>query len=108
RIKAWLLHGKTLYFTDDDVHRKIKHVEMGDIANEIEEYGEFEVEFTLDPFEYTEDVNVMLNAPGSIYNPGTMESAPKLWIVGNGTVRITINDVSIQIKDVKGSVVIDS
>ncbi|MCQ6527845.1 phage tail domain-containing protein [Bacillus mycoides] len=108
RMKAWLMNGKTLYFTDDDVYRKIKHVEIGDIANEIEEYGEFEVDFTLDPFEYTEDVNVMLNAPGSIYNPGTMESAPKLWIVGNGTVRITINDVSFQIKDVKGSVVIDS
>ncbi|MGG0760999.1 phage tail protein [Bacillus paramycoides] len=108
RMKPWLLDGKTLFFTDDDVYRKIKHVEIGDIANEIEEHGEFEVDFTLDPFEYTEDVNVMLNAPGSIYNPGTMESAPKLWIVGNGTFRITINGVSFQIKDVNGSVVIDS
>ncbi|HFK1410244.1 TPA: phage tail domain-containing protein, partial [Bacillus cereus] len=52
RIKAWFLNGKTLYFTDDEVYRKIKSVEIGDIANEIEEYGEFEVAFTLDPFEY--------------------------------------------------------
>ena len=37
-----------------------------------------------------------------------MESDPKFWIVGNGTFRITINDVSFQIKDVNGSVVIDS
>ncbi|ANS45926.1 hypothetical protein BM86_34075 [Bacillus thuringiensis] len=108
RAKSWLLQGKTLFFTDDDVHRKIKHVEMGDIANEIEEHGEFEVDFTLDPFEYTEDVNLKMPKPGSIYNPGTMESDPKLWIVGNGTFRITINDVSFQIKDVSGSVVIDS
>ncbi|MGG0731560.1 distal tail protein Dit, partial [Bacillus paramycoides] len=56
RMKPWLLDGKTLFFTDDDVYRKIKHVEIGDIANEIEEHGEFEVDFTLDPFEYTEDV----------------------------------------------------
>ncbi|KAB2423878.1 MULTISPECIES: phage tail domain-containing protein [Bacillus cereus group] len=108
RAKPWLLQGKTLFFTDDDVHRKIKHVEMGDITTEIEEHGEFEVDFTLDPFEYTEDVNLKLTKPGVIYNPGTIESDPKFWIVGNGTFRITINDVSFQIKDVNGSVVIDS
>ncbi|MGX5632410.1 phage tail protein [Bacillus thuringiensis] len=108
RIKAWFLNGKTLYFTDDEVYRKIKSVEIGDIANEMEEYGEFEVDFTLDPFEYTEDVNLKLTEPGIFYNPGTIESEPKLWIVGNGTFRITINDVSFQVKDVEGSVVIDS
>ncbi|PFN30412.1 phage tail protein [Bacillus cereus] len=108
RAKPWLLQGKTLFFTDDDVHRKIKHVEMGDITTEIEEHGEFEVDFTLDPFEYTEDVNLKLTKPDVIYNPGTIESDPKFWIVGNGTFRITINDVSFQIKDVNGSVVIDS
>ncbi|KXY16168.1 distal tail protein Dit [Bacillus cereus] len=108
RMKAWLMNGKTLYFTDDDVYRKIKHVVVGDIANEIEEHGEFEVDFTLDPFEYTEDANIMLSTPGSIYNPGTMESTPMLFVAGNGTFRIFINDVSFQIKDVNGSVVIDS
>ncbi|MGR5900813.1 phage tail protein [Bacillus cereus] len=108
RAKPWLLQGRTLFFTDDEVYRKIKHVEMGDITTEIEEHGEFEVDFTLDPFEYTEDVNLKLTSPGVIYNPGTIESDPKFWIVGNGTFRITINDVSFQIKDVNGSVVIDS
>lgn len=108
RMKSWLMNGKTLYFTDDDVYRKIKHVVVGDIVNEIEEHGEFEVDFKLDPFEYTEDVNLKLTKPGVIYNPGTIESYPKFWIVGNGTFRITINDVSFQIKDVNGSVVIDS
>ncbi|ANC19629.1 hypothetical protein WR52_12925 [Bacillus cereus] len=108
RAKPWLLQGRTLFFTDDEVYRKIKHVEMGDITTEIEEHGEFEVDFTLDPFEYTEDVNLKLTKPGVIYNPGTIESDPKFWIVGNGTFRITINDISFQIKDVNGSVVIDS
>jgi len=108
RAKPLLLQGRTLFFTDDEVYRKIKHVEMGDITTEIEEHGEFEVDFTLDPFEYTEDVNLKLTKPGVIYNPGTIESDPKFWIVGNGTFRITINDVSFQIKDVNGSVVIDS
>ncbi|OUB99412.1 phage tail protein [Bacillus thuringiensis serovar medellin] len=108
RAKPWLLQGRTLFFTDDEVYRKIKHVEMGDITTEIEEHGEFEVDFTLDPFEYTEDVNLKLTEPGIFYNPGTIESEPKFWIVGNGTLRITINDVSFQVKDVNGSVVVDS
>ena len=63
RMKAWLMNGKKLYFTDDDVYRKIKHVVVGDIVNEIEEHGEFEVDFKLDPFEYTEDANIMLSTP---------------------------------------------
>ncbi|MGR5981144.1 hypothetical protein ACT7DJ_37435 [Bacillus cereus] len=48
--------------------------------------GEFEVDFMLDPFEYTEDVNIMLRTPGSIYNPGTMESAPLLFVAGEGDI----------------------
>ncbi|MEK4501944.1 distal tail protein Dit [Bacillus sp. FSL R12-0069] len=107
-MKAWLLNGKTLYFTDDDVYRKVKHVEIGDIVNEMEEHGAFEVDFTLDPFEYREDVHVKLIKPGVLYNPGTMESDPKLWIVGNGTILIIINGVSFQLKEVKGAVVVDS
>lgn len=90
------MNGKTLYFTDDNVYRKIKSVEIGDIANEIEEYGEFQVEFTLDPFEYTEDISLKLDKPGVIYNPGTFESEPKLWIVGVGNLRVTINDISLE------------
>lgn len=108
RVKPWLLQGKILSFTDDDVYRKIKHVEIGDIANEIEEYGEFEVNFTLDPFEYASDINIKIERPGVIYNPSSFESEPKLWIVGNGTIKVTINDSTFQIKDVNGSVVVDS
>ncbi|MEI2313663.1 phage tail domain-containing protein [Bacillus nitratireducens] len=108
RIKAWFMDGKILYFTDDEVYRKIKSVEIGDIANEIEEYGEFEVEFTLDPFEYVDTAPVVLTKPESILNPGTIESEPKLMIYGSGDVTVTINDVSFRIKGVAYSVIIDS
>lgn len=107
-IKVWLMNGKTLYFTDDEVYRKIKHVEIGDIANEIEEFGEFEVEFTLDPFEYVESVPFVITKSETFMNIGTYESAPKFEIFGNGDVRIMINDVSFQIKGVTNSVIVDS
>ncbi|BAR81512.1 gp13 protein [Bacillus thuringiensis serovar tolworthi] len=108
RMKAWLMNGKTLYFTDDDVYRKIKHVVVGDIVNEMEEHGEFEVEFTLDPFEYVTTVPLVLTKPEIILNYGTIESFPKLEVYGNGDIRIMINEVSFQIKGVNNSVMIDS
>ncbi|MED2476189.1 phage tail family protein [Bacillus thuringiensis] len=108
RMKAWFMNGKTLYFTDDDVYRKIKHVEMGDIGNEIEEYGEFEVEFTLDPFEYVTTVPLVLIKPETILNHGTVESSPKIEIHGNGDVRMMVNDIAFQIKGIKDAVIVDS
>ncbi|WP_416712070.1 distal tail protein Dit [Bacillus cereus] len=108
RMKAWLVNGKTLYFTDDDVYRKIKHVAIGDIVSEMEEHGEFEVEFTLDPFEYVTTVPLVLTKPEIILNYGTIESFPKLEVYGNGDIRIMINEVSFQIKGVNNSVMIDS
>ncbi|CAI8805461.1 phage tail protein [Bacillus pseudomycoides] len=107
-IKVWLMNGKTLYFTDDEVYRKIKHVEIGDIVNEIEEHGEFEVEITLDPFEYVEIVPFIVTKSETFMNIGTYESAPKFEIFGNGDVRIMINDVSFQIKGITNSVIVDS
>ncbi|PFD95615.1 phage tail protein [Bacillus cereus] len=108
RVKPWILNAKILYFTDDVVYRKIKNVEIGDIANEIEEYGEFEVNFTLDPFEYVEDESITIFEPGLIYNPGTEKSQPEMVITAKGTVNITINDVTFQLKNIEGSVVVDS
>ncbi|MBC6973043.1 phage tail family protein [Bacillus sp. Xin] len=108
RMKSWLLNGKILHFNDDIVYRKIKNVEIDDIENDIEEYGYFEVKFTLDPFEYAEDESITIYEQGLIYNPGTFESEPKMWIVAKGTVNITINDITFQLKDIESSVVVDS
>ncbi|WP_329764353.1 distal tail protein Dit [Bacillus nitratireducens] len=108
RVKSLFINGETLFFTDDEVYRKIKHVKIGDIVNDIEEHGEFEVEFTLDPFEHVTTVPIVLTKPENLLNPGTIESAPKLVIYGGGDVTITINDVSFRIKGVAYSVTIDS
>ncbi|MBJ8103585.1 MULTISPECIES: distal tail protein Dit [Bacillus cereus group] len=108
RVKSLFINGETLFFTDDEVYRKIKHVKIGDIVNDIEEHGEFEVEFTLDPFEYVTTVPIVLTKPENLLNPGTIESAPKLVVYGGGDVTITINDVSFRIKGVAYSVTIDS
>lgn len=108
RVKSLFINGKTLFFTDDDVYRKIKHVKIRDITNDIEEHGEFEVEFTLDSFEYVPTVPFLLSKSETILNPGNIESFPKLEVFGNGDLRIMINEVTFQIKGVTDSVIVDS
>ncbi|PYE95041.1 phage tail protein [Bacillus sp. 196mf] len=108
RIKAWLLNAKTLSFTDDNVYRKIKSVEIGSIANEIEEYGQFEVTFVADPFEYAILQPLEITKTTTLVNSGTKYSLPKITIFGSGSITVTINDVSFLIKNVNSSVVIDS
>ncbi|WP_267418854.1 phage tail domain-containing protein [Bacillus sp. GC_Bacil_1] len=108
RIKAWILSAKTLSFTDDNVFRKIKKVEIDDINNEIEEYGQFEVTFIADPFEYAILQPMEITATTTLVNYGTKHSLPKITIYGSGSITVTINDVSFLIRNVNSSVVIDS
>ncbi|MFJ8453328.1 phage tail protein [Bacillus paramycoides] len=108
RIKSWLLDAKILSFTDDNVYRKIKSVEIGDIANEIEEYGQFEVNFVADPFEYAIQQPLEITTAMTIVNYGTKYSLPKLTIYGSGSITITINDTTFLIRNVNNSVIIDS
>ncbi|PGS65383.1 phage tail protein, partial [Bacillus cereus] len=68
----------------------------------------FEVEFTLDPFEYVTTVPLVFTQPETILNHGTIASSPKVEIHGNGDIRIMVNDVAFQIKGVKNAVIVDS
>lgn len=108
KIKAWLMNAKELSFTDDYVYRKIKSVEIGDIDNEIEEYGKFEVTFISDPYEYSIEQPFEITAPVTIANQGTLHSLPKITIYGSGNITMSIGGVSFQVKSVNGFVVIDS
>ncbi|PFQ42771.1 phage tail protein [Bacillus cereus] len=108
KIKAWIMSAKILSFTDDYVYRKIKSVEIGDIENEIEEYGNFQVTFKSDPYEYAIEQPFTLTTPATIMNQGTLHSLPKLTIYGTGNITIQINGISFQIKGVNPSVIVDS
>lgn len=108
KIKAWIMSAKVVSFTDDYVYRKIKSVEIGDIENEIEEYGNFQVAFKSDPYEYAIEQPFTLTTPATIINQGTLHSLPKLTIYGTGNITIQINGISFQIKGVNPSVIVDS
>jgi phage-related protein len=108
KIKAWIMNAKVVSFTDDYVYRKIKSVEIGDIDNEIEEYGKFQVTFKADPYEYAIEQPITITNPVTIMNQGTLHSLPKLTIYGTGNITMQINGISFQVKGVNPFVIVDS
>lgn len=107
RIKAWLLNSKELSFSDEDIYYKIKHTSIGDIENEVEEYGIFTVTFTLDPFAYLYTQPIQMTTPKPIFNDGTVESEPLIKVYGSGNIELLINNDRVKVSDVSDYVVLD-
>ena len=110
KIKAWLLNAESFYFTDDqDIYRKVKVAKIDGIKNDIAEYGDFEVTFTCDPFEYVRnDKAVVATNGGSIDNIGTYKSLPVLTLYGAGDSTVTVNDQTFSMNLQKDYAKVDS
>ena len=66
---------------------------------------EFEVQpFGYDVFEQT----LVKTAPFSLFNIGTFESEPIITIFGAGNITLYVNNQSISLKEIAGSITIDS
>lgn len=109
-LKYQLRKAQTILLTDDrSVFYKVKRVKFGDIENELEIYGYFEVEFELAPHEYFADVSLItVTTSKVIKNEGLYFSQPKFTIYGNGECKFKVNGLNISVKSVSDSVVIDS
>ena len=83
-------------------------MDIGDIDNQFEEYGQFEVTFKSDPYEYIIEQPIELVTGMTVMNYGTLYSLPKFTITGSGTITVYVNGIAFQIKDVANSVVVDS
>lgn len=110
KIKGWFQDKKILSFSDDpNYFRKIKNVQIGDIDNEVEFYGAFTVDFLLDPFEYQKtSVKSYMTSPVELTNPGTYFSKPLIKVYGSGIVILTVNGVSITLKNLTDEIILDS
>lgn len=108
-IKAWFMNKSILSFSDDpEYFRKIKNIEIGDIANEDEFHGFFTVNFLFDPFEYKVTTKEEYTAgPITMNNPGTVESKPLIRILGSGDVTLTVNGKGITLRDLVDEIVLD-
>lgn len=114
RAKAWLMNAKKLQFSDDmEVYYKVKSVDIGDVENEIELYGIFEVEFLCAPFAYMEDGDRSIRlatSPVELYNYGTYQSEPVFTIKRTGLVDtiVYVNGDAFKITGANTDVIVDS
>lgn len=109
KAKPFLLSAKTLQVDDDDeVFYKVKSVKINPAENLMKTFGEFEVEFVLDPFMYE-----LANEPITITSRTVIENdghtaLPIITAQVSGTGRIYVNDQEVIIQNVNGSITIDS
>lgn len=109
KAKHHLLNAKDLVFDDDnEIYYKVKAVRIETAENSIKQFGEFTVNFTLDPFMYELDNEpITITSQTTIVNDGHT-ALPIITAQVSGTGNIYINDQEIIIQDVNGSITIDS
>jgi phage-related protein len=105
-----LLNAKTIYFSNDPtVYYNIKHVEAGALERRLSSLYDFPLSFTCAPFRYVRNVSMItMTASGTVSNPGTVYSLPKITVYGTGTRTLTINGKPIILNIQSGNLVLDS
>lgn len=101
--------NKLLYAINNKYNIVKKIIIDEDIKTTFEEYGDFKISFICEPFYYaTNEKAIILTKESVIYNNGDLESKPNIKIYATGTVQLTINNETIQVKDINEYVEIDS
>lgn len=109
KAKTFMLNAKTLQVDDDEeVYYKVKSVTVRPAENVMKTFGEFDVEFTLDPFQYeVNNPTETITSQTTIHNPG-YEALPVITVHMSGMGNIYINDQEVTIQNVNGTITIDS
>lgn len=109
KAKPFLLNTKTIQVDDDDdVFYKVKSVKVNPADNTFETFGEFVVDFVLDPFQYELDNEpITITSQQTITNEG-YKAEPILTVHCSGTGNIYINEQKVTIQNINGTITIDS
>lgn len=109
KAKPFILGAKTIQADDDDdVYYKVKSLYIQPAENTMRTFGEFVVYFTLDPYAYEiENDLIEITSSTTIENDG-YKTLPIINAEVEGTGRIYINDEEIIIENVNGQITIDS
>lgn len=99
-----------LRFSDElDICYRVKKVTMGDIANEIDLKGEFDLDLIIDPLDYALDYKrISGDNSVTVDNKGTYIALPIIEVTGTGDVVIKAGETSLTISSLRGTAVIDS
>jgi phage-related protein len=107
---AAILAAETVRFSNDpDVFYKVKYAKVGELDMKLRSLGEFQITFICAPFKYIRGVAmVTMTASGSITNPGTVYSLPKIKVYGTGSRTLTINGKPLLLSILSDNLTLDS
>lgn len=112
RVYIWLteIEDNRLIFSRNDRCYRVKKVLFSDLEKEFRSIGQFEVTFICEPFmQDLEPAIYEISSSGFKFNyEGNAPSEPLIKIYGNGNIQLTINNETMQIKNVTNYVEIDS
>jgi len=109
-ILPQILNAKTIHFSNDTaVQFNIKHVHAGALERKLSSLHEFSLEFTCAPFRYIRNVAMISRTTsGTVSNPGSVYSLPRITVFGTGSRTLTINGKPIVLNILSGNLVLDS
>jgi len=108
-IKVWLSGSGDLLFNWQNYKYDARLNNKIDIAQSLENLGEFPLMWKVQPCKKSIDNNLItLTALGTVLNPGTYKSKPIVKIFGTGSIDLTINSTVIHLTNVVDYVTIDS
>jgi phage-related protein len=108
-LPVLLAAGTVSLSTDPDVYCRVKRAVVGEMRMRLARLGEFQLTFICSPFRYLTDVPTLtLTSSGTVTNPGTVYSLPRIKVYGTGTRTLTINGKPIILNILSGSLTLDS
>lgn len=80
------------------------------VESVVEKAGKFTIEFDCKPQRFLVDGEfpVKFTAPGSLYNPTTEIAQPLITIRGSGSGRLTVGDITVEVKQLEDQITLDS
>lgn len=95
---------------DAEVYRMAKFVGITEKKVKDNDIARIDIEFSAEPELWLKsgDEVITFSSSGTLFNPTTQASKPKIVIYGSGTGTITIGYTTVEISDISNGMVIDS
>ena len=105
-----ILNATTIHFSNDSgVFYQVKHITATPHERRLSGMSEYTLTFTCAPFRYMRNVAMVTRtASGTLANPGTVHSLPRITVFGTGTRTLTINGRAIVLNLLQGNLTLDS
>lgn len=101
--------GWLIFSNEPDRKFKARVANQIEFSHVIRHFKRFAVEFEVQPFGCDIfEQTITKTAPFSLFNIGTVDSEPIITIFGTGNITLYVNNQSISLKEIAGSITIDS